>query len=84
MTNASIDKAILETVPGSKWYHQVAREWRETTVERVTKTLVILVTGTRIPKKTRWAEGVTWFPPTPEMVKLYRDQRSIILKQLRH
>lgn len=71
---SAIEEAIRGTVPGSKWYYQVGRRWGEATVERVTKTLVILVGGKRIPKSTRWVDGITWFPPTPDMVELYERQ----------
>jgi len=74
MSNAILEEAVRNTVAGSKWYHQVGRSWREVTVERVTKTMVILTSGVRIPKKTRWADGHIWFPPTPEMVALYEAQ----------
>jgi hypothetical protein len=36
--------------------------------------MVILTDGVRIPKSTRWVEGVSWFPPTPEVVELYERQ----------
>jgi hypothetical protein len=72
--STAIEEAIRATVPGSKWYCQVARTWKSVTVERVTKTLVILTSGIQIPKKTRWAQGMTWFPPTPGMVQIYEAQ----------
>ena len=77
MTNNTREQeaAIFNTVPGSKWYYQVAREWHEVTVERVTKTVVILVGGVRVPKSSRFAAGITYFPPTPSMVELYEAQQ---------
>jgi hypothetical protein len=74
MSNAILEEAVRNTVAGSKWYYQAGRSWHEATVERVTKTMVILANGVRIPKKTRWADGHIWFPPTPEMVSLYEAQ----------
>jgi hypothetical protein len=74
-SSPSIEEAIRATVPGSKWYYLKGREWREVTVERVTKTVVILTGGIRISKRSRWAEDKTWFPPTPEMVELYEAQQ---------
>ena len=84
MSTLAIEEAIKASVPGSKWYYQVARIWHEATVERVTKTLVILTTGERIPKDTRWAHGQTWFPPTPEMYGLYETQQLQASAQARY
>jgi hypothetical protein len=76
MSNSpAIDEAIRATVPGSKWYYLVGRTWKAVAVKRVTATLVILADGSiRVPKSTRWANGFTWFPPTPEMIELYEAQ----------
>lgn len=81
---SDIEEAIRATVPGSKWYHQVAGEWHEVTVERVTQTLVILTDGTRISKKTRWVNSRVWFPPTPDVVELYEAQQMRAAAQTRY
>jgi len=66
---------IRSTVPGATWYYRSISGWHEVTVERVTKTVVIMTTGERVPKASRQCGGRVWFPPTPEMVELYEAEQ---------
>lgn len=76
-------EAIRGTVPGSKWYwRRCGGRLQEVTVERVTKTLVILTNGTRITKETLISQGGEKYEPsTPEVVEAFEAQELKVAAQ---
>lgn len=64
---------------GTNWHQCINGAWNEGTIERVTRTSIILTDGTRISKKThRDQHGWCWLPPSPSRAKEYETyQREL-------